>query len=471
MQMSFVTLMFCAATLLCFAQDAQPAPEGGGGGGGTSSNPAPESVLKSADALDVARFSCAGDAPDKAVACQAVLTHADAISKKFTNTLKLSSGGDSDFAKAVKALLSETKVDKEKSIPPPLPSALDVVILHIVDHRANTTVAAATRLAGLEDKLEMAKTNANDTDKNKADPAKKAIPELEASVSTARSAAAAKPVARERWIVAERKGKTDFTLSEGTRIYGKKNIGLIFLHVNALVPAGSDGLEAYSDVVYKAIVAPKLPENIRRLLGLLRIAATAQAGITKRALPTTTALAGWGVLRDVDVPSDVTFFCAHMDAQTLIGTAKKYDNEGLYFWDASVAVPVNKATLLDYKEQDGGFVPKQINKQSIFGAVNIYPWKVDIKKNTGLASTLPRAVVGIGLTGRPGDTFLVGGAWGFSQLQFFVGSGFYTQRVQSPGAAGGSAALSTERYRTRLTYGINVPVWSALQKLTEKKAK
>jgi hypothetical protein len=103
----------------------------------------------------------------------------------------------------------------------------------------------------------------------------------------------------------------------------------------------------------------------------------------------------------------------------------------------------------------------------VYGLVNVYPFPVDIKEGN-MRWLVPRIIGGLGLTGRPGENFLIGGAWGIPQLQFFVGSGFANQRVPRAGANPASGDNFEQRYASRLTYGINVPVFSALKKLATK---
>jgi hypothetical protein len=59
-----------------------------------------------------------------------------------------------------------------------------------------------------------------------------------------------------------------------------------------------------------------------------------------------------------------------------------------------------------------------------------------------------------------------GGAWGLPQLQCFVGSGFAAHREPKPGTDSTSGMDFTQKYSSRLTYGINIPVLSALKKMS-----
>jgi hypothetical protein len=276
-----------------------------------------------------------------------------------------------------------------------------------------------------------------------------------------------KPPTRQKWILAKR-SKGSVELSDSLHILGAHNISLIFLHMNATVavpsgvePTRADILKKYDDISYRGIVAPKLPINVQHLLDLLKIATgNLQADVTTKFV----SFAGYGIMTRVDVPSDVTVFGAHVASKTLIGQSQKYDNEGKYWWDASVAVPVNKLSQLDYSTDNGTYTPKTINKQSIYALINLYPDLVDLKYGAK-RWLIPRAVAGIGLTGRPGENFLVGGAWGIQQLQFFVGTGFANHQVLTPGADPKLGTSFTQKYGSHLTYGINVPVASVITKM------
>ena len=266
---------------------------------------------------------------------------------------------------------------------------------------------------------------------------------------------------RGRWLLFRRhKGRV--TASSGRRILGSKRVAVVFLHLGAVFSPGQTLQTLYANVEYRAIAKSKLPINIQNLLGLLRIAAgEAQAGVK----PSSDSVLGFGLYTDMPVPSDLTVFGARIDdVPSGFGLPITYDNEGKYIWDASVAVPINKITLLEYEETDGTFTPKTINKQSIYGAIDVYPFPVDLKEGV-LRWFVPRAMVGIGMTGRPGENFLLAGAFGIKEFQIFIGSGFANQRVLKPGTDPANGANYTQRYASRLTYGINVPVVSALKKL------
>jgi hypothetical protein len=266
---------------------------------------------------------------------------------------------------------------------------------------------------------------------------------------------------RDRWLLATRAGK-NIDLSEGRRIYGAKTIGLVYVHFNIMAVSPAAAADAFSDLSYRVVIKKKIPDNINNLLALLKFAvAQGQAGVT--AVPV--SLLGFGTVTGVGVPSDVTFFGVRTGVNKLAGSAVQFDNEGKYWWDMSVAVPVTKLSMLDYSQDTNTVVPKQINKQSVYATFNLFPVPVDTKSgNTRFF--VPRVILGIGLTGRPGENVLVGGAWGFQYLQFFAGAAFANQNVPAGSTPPASGADLTQKYKSSFAFGLNVPVVSALKQLT-----
>lgn len=356
---------------------------------------------------------------------------ADVLAKTVSQPLKDGQNRDTDLAKAIAKLMSLSyrgeRLFRDKD---------SYALVHLVDRQG---AVGQARDAADETRAEAKKTT-------KSDAGKKHEP-------------------LDRWILARRTRK-GITLSEQRRLMGAKAMQVIFVHVNATVLPKQEPIDVYGDISYRAVIKERLPLNLSHLLGLLQVIAGLQASAEEKPV----AFMGFGPLDEVGVPSDVTVFAVEPDqAQSLaiIGQPGKFDNEGNYWWDVSVAVPVNKLSLLDYSEQDKAFLPETINKQSVYGLVNVF-WPMDLKSNTW-RSYLPRAAGGLGLTGRPGETLFIGGTWGIPQLQFFVGSAFANHRYLPPGADPSNGASYKQRYSSRLTYGINIPVVSAIKKLTSKK--
>ena len=113
---------------------------------------------------------------------------------------------------------------------------------------------------------------------------------------------------------------------------------------------------------------------------------------------------------------------------------------------------------------------QKVNKQSIYGVVNVYPVPVDLKEGT-MRWVMPRVIAGLGFTGRPGENVLVGLAWGIPEFQVFAGRSFTAHRVPEEGKDPSNGANLKQEYDKAWSFGINVPVVSALKKVTAKAEK
>jgi len=242
------------------------------------------------------------------------------------------------------------------------------------------------------------------------------------------------------------------------RLYGAKDVGVLFFHLddkNASSFAAISG-----NVVYKGVVKKKLPANLQNLLSLIR-------------LPTVMAdehgISYWGhgIVNSVSATSDITVMAVGVQGKAKrIGNKITADNEGKHFWDASVLVPVSKLSGLSYSGTPAQFAPKQINVQTIYAAFDLYVstfWNHPIDLKAGKESLcMPRLVFGTGVTGHPGDRFLLGGSPGCPQLQGFVGIAYgRVDRLNPTAAPGGSGAVVQQFYHSNLAFGVNIPVAQA----------
>lgn len=314
----------------------------------------------------------------------------------------------------------------------------------------------------------------------------------EGTAAAKQPASGAEPaVERDLWLTCNKGGKHVFnktlSCSPDLRLLGTRNVAVLFVHTNIKlirfptttpmsaeaaaklvnVPLGKNGYAG--QVTYYAVAKAKLPTPLEHLLGIFKLIVRGEAHAPEARV----ALLGFGWLSNAPNPSNITAIGVSDhggadDGSARLGHKAEVLNEGLYFYDFSICVPVNKLSLLEVSESDNNFSPKEINKQSVYGTFSLYPWWVDLSRG-GARYWLPRALVGLGLTGRPGDNFMVGGASGFSFFQFFVGSAFARHNVKAPGEPGGTPNKLVGRYGSRLTYGINVPVFSAIQKVSAKK--
>lgn len=481
------------------------------------------SLLNSPDAREAAEFKCAAFVgANKATAASALQgnkhpplgacalgtlldkdkdktsTIGDILTTNLNQPLKDGANADTDLAKAVKLLLKTITIDKDKkqSI---LSSQVPYVAIHLIDAQKLRKPAPSGAGAGsprAQDSQQAAGGPPEGGDQkvggglptpgaggaapeSKQQAAGGAAPGSDQQPANSQTSKTTGP--GQRWILAHRPLTGSVELSEDTRIMGTKSLGVIFVIVNATIASGLDptaqGTQPYTEVTYNAIVKSKLPINVQNLLGLIQVI----AGVATKAQGTTpmvqVAYLGWGTLAPVANPGDITVFGvapaqdkpaegAQSYKQQLFGQPRTFDNEGKHYWDVSVGVPVNKLSMLDYSQDTSQYLPKTINKQSVYGLLNIYVPAVDIKSTK--LQYYPHIVAGPGLTGRPGENFMVGAAWGIPEVQFFVGSGFANHNVLKAGADPTKGTSFEQRYASRLTFGINVPVMAAIKKLQAK---
>jgi hypothetical protein len=263
--------------------------------------------------------------------------------------------------------------------------------------------------------------------------------------------------------------------SQGTaetipRLYGAKDVTLLVLHLNR------EATNKYTPS-YEIRVQKKTPAYIQHLLAL--------AGLFN-SQPSGPGLADdenpkhwWGVyhLTVQYNPSDITITpevskTSATDAPaevTKLGDAQKFDNEGLYFVDFSVGVPVRKISQLSFESTNGLVTAKEVDKTNIMAFLNLYPRPVDIKR-TGY-DMVPHFVGGVAIDKKPLDKIFLGAGFGPVVANFYLGALFVKQQQLSnlaPGVAATPGQVGNDirhRYKAQIGFGLNLPVGAIIEKL------
>lgn len=270
------------------------------------------------------------------------------------------------------------------------------------------------------------------------------------------------------------------------------NGGMLVDPANSLkLAALGDGAvdSAYALVHYEAAVVKKAATNMQNLLSILKIFGfIAEAEMTGRRRVQTEGVIVWGsgAVTETTVPSDVHVVGYGLAADSpIVGTSKDalklgseqvFDNEGRYWWDASIGIPVHKIKDVQYSSSDNTVAAKQVDKQSAYAMFNIMLRPIDLKNPK--SNLMPRILLGFPLASDPWDRLFVGGGIGLPRImlgsQFFIGDVF--NRVNQPKTLGaGSTATQAQlqndshlKIQNKLMIGINVPVKSVLDKLLKK---
>jgi len=239
-------------------------------------------------------------------------------------------------------------------------------------------------------------------------------------------------------------------------------------------------------VRYEAAVVKRTPANIANLRMILGILFGAQAKETS-CLDIASAdsiLWGAGRIDNIGLPSDISIAGYSVDpdhvvtdderSQKQIGTTAAYSDEQLYWWDASIGIPVHKIKDLQYSNSNNTVTASQVDKQSAYAMFNLMLHPVDLSDSS--YNVWPRILVGFPLASSPWDKLFAGGAIGlplkpFKDFQFFAGATFIRDKQPATLAAGSSATAAQLQNDLRIkttpkfTFGINVPVKSVIDKL------
>jgi hypothetical protein len=151
----------------------------------------------------------------------------------------------------------------------------------------------------------------------------------------------------------------------------------------------------------------------------------------------------------------------------------KYDNEGPLYWDLSFAVPIRRISQITVINAAGTLAPTTVDKTNVFAAIDGYiPPGLDPHKS--VFRYIPHPLAGVAVASQPLHKILVGGAWGPSFSELYIGALFVKQPVFSNSSACSSPPATTSaqptsyHFCTQLSIGLNLQVSSILDKITKK---
>lgn len=263
----------------------------------------------------------------------------------------------------------------------------------------------------------------------------------------------------------------DFTTAD--RIYGVKRIWLLYIHLNK--SKQNKSYTAYYDFSF----TKKTPANVANLLSLASIFAGAGALADPEEDERPFQNLWGGSFVDTNyVPSDATVTANIItdpatDPYVALDKPKKFDNEGLYWWDFSVGVPIRKIKELQFDTTLNTVTAKEVDTQNAFALLNLYFPPKDIKGTS--SSWIPHFVGGVAIAKQPLKKFMFGAGFGPHFTNFYVGA-LFTEEKKPATLTEGSTATPDQlnndlrkHFRPQFTFGINVPVRAVLATLDKKK--
>jgi hypothetical protein len=257
------------------------------------------------------------------------------------------------------------------------------------------------------------------------------------------------------------------SLVANKRIFGIKRPYLLVIHRNisvfALKIGDNDTIipdKVDYSLAYQVAVTPRTAANVQNFTDLVSLFPT-KATVAK--LKQGAALsdkvvhvAGWAYERldNTQPPSTLSFQAAIAgDPSAVKGlnidqVPYVVDNEGLYWWDVSVGIPITSYQQIQTLSTPAGLSQAQIDKRNAFALMNVFLWPVDIKSGSYLGH--PHIVVGAAMASQPLHAIFAGGGIGPAVTNFYAG--FMITTEKSPDVPG------QNNRHVKLGLGINFPL-------------
>jgi hypothetical protein len=227
------------------------------------------------------------------------------------------------------------------------------------------------------------------------------------------------------------------------------------------------GMNSLTSLSYGVNVKSKTPAPLQNLQQIISLAlASESAALSKVPFTLTdTAFAAGEIFDTTLTPSDVAVTTAYTSGgkDTQIGT-QTYDDEGRYWYDFSLAIPVTTFKNLSYDSTGNMITAHTIQKTNLFAVVD-----VGLPRDTKQTNLLviPTLMYGIPITSQPLQHHLFAASMGIKYVTFFVGvrldeKNFYHDFSQP---LVGSNVFQV--WRTHLTYGINFSVATVVKALSK----
>jgi hypothetical protein len=280
---------------------------------------------------------------------------------------------------------------------------------------------------------------------------------------------------------------------------GVKDVYLFYVHINrAGGPTSASKGNDYTPQ-YKVVISKKLSVNLQHLLQLFQAfsggSTPAKNTPALATAPAQDAEFGGGHIDIQFRPSDIVVTSLAFrtapaappvaaggapndsgpSAPMKLGDDVTFDNEGKYYYDFSLAVPVRRIGQVKYEATNGSFSPVNFDSTNVFVMADGFIPAADVK--SGNWTRYPHPVAGVAFAKQPLSKILVGGAWGAHFSELYLGILF----VKQPRTAANSSSCSNSgastpapapfgyHYCRQFSIGLNLPVTGFVNKLTAPK--
>lgn len=255
-----------------------------------------------------------------------------------------------------------------------------------------------------------------------------------------------------------------------TRLYGANRIFLLSMVLNDLTP-GTPAVR-YTVTVTKATATNV--SNVYQLLGIVFPAAGApNAGLQASATPNWWACSLVPVAyKTSGIKTDTSYTSGGGSPFT---ASQTFTNEAKQRWDVSFALPIKKASALQFNSTANTVTASQINKQNLFAVIDFYPIPVNLSATS--TSFWPSVFGGVAMDSQPLHSLLFGASIGVHVAQVYAGAllikGQQLNGLSTGSTASPSQLASATRYAFNASFsvGIKISISSAASALSGGKNK
>lgn len=260
----------------------------------------------------------------------------------------------------------------------------------------------------------------------------------------------------------------DADFAGSTRLYGTNTPYILTVHLGLMGQLGP--LPFTLDYQYQ--VKTRLPANVQDLVQAIDIYSQLVTKTNKSGAVSLAAanvdLSFWtiGQINGAKPPSDLTVIAAIHPSDAAAGAANDqnidktppiFDDEGFYWWDVSIGVPITSYTQLQsITSTTGSQVPANLNQRNLLALANVFIPPADLSATNFLA--VPHVAAGISFASKPLHNAFAGLAWGPAIANFYIGTMIVTSNV-SP---------TRTKTNIKLGFGLNFPVRTIAAKLGVK---
>lgn len=260
-----------------------------------------------------------------------------------------------------------------------------------------------------------------------------------------------------------------------TRLYGAKRLVLLSILLNDADPE----TPPKPVIDYEITVTQTQPSNVAdvsQLLGLV-LGSAPNAGVQKKTAETKNPPANYWACSVVPIAYKTSSIEINTSYTSGGGSPFKasqtFTNEAKERWDVSFALPVKKASALQYSSTAGTVTASTINKQSLFAVFDFYPVPVNLSSTS--KSFIPSLFGGVAMNSQPLHSLLFGASVGVHLAQVYAGALLLKQQQLQGLTAGGSGtptqvtSATSYAYKPSFSVGIKISIGAAASSLSKAK--